>query len=487
MNKKNRTFRRNVFALAVSALCLSSFASAQAAGLSDVLNEQFNTMSNVTQPGVFETQRRGVISGGSIATRSRVVNTQVVSWVPPSWKGGCGGIDLFAGSFSFINGEQFVQLLRSIAANAAGYAFQVALATVCEDCMTWIESLQNKMQALNQFAGNSCQLAQGLVNSATDAIPLDWKGRTNVRLWSSNEGGLIDDFMEGWTESGGQSAEEILKQRNPQKYSEMVTGNVIWRAMVKHNFADWFIGLGGGQDDDLLEEIMTLTGTVIIEDLEDDEDGNATNPKTEYKPLIGLTDLVEGGENLPVYRCTGDHGQDECLALRQENRDIEGMGEIIREILIGADGNGGVVAKFANHNPGTVITQREQNLMSNLPQSIGSMIVRMAAQSQAAAAEFVRNSSMAIAVDMSYTAAQEVVRAVDVALNADKNENKERVESLLAETMSNLRSDYYQLQAKYGSISEKLVQANNYLSAISKVSVFEQDLKPTRNANTGTH
>ena len=163
------------------------------------------------------------------------------------------------------------------------------------------------------------------------------------------------------------------------------------------------------------------------------------------------------------------------------------MGEIIREILIGADGNGGVVAKFANHNPGTVITQREQNLMSNLPQSIGSMIVRMAAQSQAAAAEFVRNSSMAIAVDMSYTAAQEVVRAVDVALNADKNENKERVESLLAETMSNLRSDDYQLQAKYGSISEKLVQANNYLSAISKVSVFEQDLKPTRNTNTGTH
>ena len=80
-----------------------------------------------------------------------------------------------------------------------------------------------------------------------------------------------------------------------------------------------------------------------------------------------------------------------------------------------------------------------------------------------------------------------MVRAVDVALNADKNENKERVESLLAETMSNLRSDYYQLQAKYGSISEKLVQANNYLSAISKVSVFEQDLKPTRNTNTGTH
>ena len=79
MNKKIRTFRRNVFALAVSALCLSSFASAQAAGLSDVLNEQFNTMSNVTQPGVFETQRRGVISGGSIATRSRVVNTQVGS------------------------------------------------------------------------------------------------------------------------------------------------------------------------------------------------------------------------------------------------------------------------------------------------------------------------------------------------------------------------------------------------------------------------
>ena len=200
---------------------------AMPAGLSDMLNEQFNTMSNITMPDVFETQRRGVLSGGSIATRSKIVNTQVVSMVPPGWKAGCGGIDLFAGSFSFINGDQFVQLLRSIASNAAGYAFQVALSTVCEQCMTWISSLQKSMQALNQFAGNSCQLAQGIVNQATDGMDfVDWKGRQGQSLTNMAKG-FTTDFLSSWTQSGGESPEETRKNNDPTGYQEEVTGNIV--------------------------------------------------------------------------------------------------------------------------------------------------------------------------------------------------------------------------------------------------------------------
>ena len=481
----NTSFQLKTLSWTVCALALSSFSAVQAAGLTDVLNEQFNTMSNVTQPGVFETQRRGVIAGGSIATRSRIMNTQVVSVVPPSWKAGCGGIDLFTGSFSFINGEQFIQLLRSIAANAAGYAFQVALNGVCESCMTHIESLQNKIQSLNQFAGNSCQLAQGIVNQSLDAF--NKKGTTDVMLWSANEGGLINDFMEGWTQSGGQSAEQIVKQRNPQKYAEIVTGNIVWRAMVKNNMADWFVGLGGGQDDDLLEEVMSLTGTVIIEDLEDDDTGQETNPITEYKPVLGIRALVTGVENQPIYRCTGDHGQDECLGLRFENRDIDGLASAIQEILIGADGNGGIVAKFANFTEGQTVTQQEQNLMSNLPASMGSAIRNLASQSQRAAVEFVRSASTAIAVDLTYTAAQEIVNGVSIALKSDKIKNSEQVEILLAKTMNDLRHEYYQLQAEFGSISDKLEESNRINANVRKMTVYAQNMSPTRNTNTGSH
>ena len=84
------------------------------------MNQLFGSMTNTTAPGVFESQRRGVISGGSVVVRNRIMNENLVSMVPPSFQAGCGGIDMFAGSLSFVNADQFVQLLRSVAANAKG-------------------------------------------------------------------------------------------------------------------------------------------------------------------------------------------------------------------------------------------------------------------------------------------------------------------------------------------------------------------------------
>ncbi|WP_422615877.1 conjugal transfer protein TraH [Photorhabdus cinerea] len=82
----------------------------------------------------------------------------------------CGGVDLFRGSLSFINADQIVQLLQAVAANAKGYAFQLALDNAFPDGAKWIENFQRKVQALNQHLGNSCQLAQGIVNNLTSSM-----------------------------------------------------------------------------------------------------------------------------------------------------------------------------------------------------------------------------------------------------------------------------------------------------------------------------
>ena len=99
---------------------------------------------------------------------------RLASLVPPSFEAGCGGIDFFAGSFSFINADQFVALMKATAANAAGYAFQVAMSAMCETCMAAIETLQKKVQELNQYFGNSCQLAQSLSEKELSGISLLW-------------------------------------------------------------------------------------------------------------------------------------------------------------------------------------------------------------------------------------------------------------------------------------------------------------------------
>lgn len=146
------------------------FSSMSQASLQQEMNQLFGSMTNTTAPGVFESQRRGVISGGSVVVRNRIMNENLVSMVPPSFQAGCGGIDMFAGSLSFVNADQFVQLLRSVAANAKGYAFQLALSAMCEKCSQHMETLQKKIQQLNEYFGNSCQMAQGVVNDTLAAF-----------------------------------------------------------------------------------------------------------------------------------------------------------------------------------------------------------------------------------------------------------------------------------------------------------------------------
>ena len=88
-----------------------------------------NTLSTSSDPAVYQTQRRGVISGGSFHARTRINETNLIGFIPPEFSAGCGGIDLYGGSFSFINSEQFNKLIRDIAGNASGY-----LSGTCNQC-----------------------------------------------------------------------------------------------------------------------------------------------------------------------------------------------------------------------------------------------------------------------------------------------------------------------------------------------------------------
>ena len=89
------------------------------ADLQQEMDAMFGTMTNATAPTAHLGQRRGVISAGSVVSRNRVMSANMVSFIPPSFSAGCGGIDLFGGSFSFINMNQFVDLMRAVPGNGA--------------------------------------------------------------------------------------------------------------------------------------------------------------------------------------------------------------------------------------------------------------------------------------------------------------------------------------------------------------------------------
>lgn len=96
-------------------------------------------MTNSTQPTTFSTAKRFGATGGGFVARVPKITPNVISVVPPKVNVGCGGVDFFTGSFSIINKDQMVQVMRGIANGAATYAFQVGMQAVCATCMSTLE------------------------------------------------------------------------------------------------------------------------------------------------------------------------------------------------------------------------------------------------------------------------------------------------------------------------------------------------------------
>lgn len=434
-------------------------------GMQNEMNRLFGSMTNSTSPGVYETQRRGVLSGGRFTMKNRIYNESIFNITPPSISAGCGGIDFFGGSFSFINSEQIVQLMRSIASNAKGYAFNLALQFICESCLANIETFLKKIQSLNQHLGNSCQLAQGLVNDVTDVIPMDFKGKTQESL-ASNAKGLFTDFFDSVKPSAGKTAGEELKKYDSDAYEKFV-GNLVWKEL-RDNGAQYWFTYG---DKTLLETIMSLTGTVIIQE----PTGTGENATQQIVTLAGhkvkLQDLVFGGTDIEIYSCPSTSSS--CMNAGQSGSGVrkitlEGIGEKIYKALAGPTNTTGqgIIGKLAG-NTGS-LTSEEQALMNNLPHSIGATIVQLSALSEPAARAFVSDASNSLGVVISYHMVTELFRAARSSLATMMNPYKPLAEAEMNRSFDAVHAEYARLIDTYGSISDLLAKYNNLIVNIRK-------------------
>ncbi|WP_252391526.1 conjugal transfer protein TraH, partial [Escherichia coli] len=69
----------------------------------------------------------------------------------PDINAGCGGIDAYLGSFSFINGEQLQRFVKQIMSNAAGYFFDLALQTTVPEIKTAKDFVQKMASDINSM------------------------------------------------------------------------------------------------------------------------------------------------------------------------------------------------------------------------------------------------------------------------------------------------------------------------------------------------
>ena len=102
----------------------------------------------------------------------------------PSAKAGCGGIDVFGGSFSHISATEFKNMLKNITAALPGIAFQLALEAVSPllgGLTKWAKGLETW---INNARINSCETAKAIVSTAAEVGTARRNPPTSPSRWA---------------------------------------------------------------------------------------------------------------------------------------------------------------------------------------------------------------------------------------------------------------------------------------------------------------
>jgi len=326
----------------------------------------FNSMTNVSDPAVIRGVREGVISGGSISVRNQITNIRPYNLQLPRVKAGCGGIDIFMGSFSFISSDQLVAALRAIPGAAVSYGFSLALKSMCPSCEEAISKLQSEVNKWSSGMMNTCQLTTAMFEQSgmTQAIQSTFTKNNALEGWAS-------DYLKANRQGESTTPEQKTAEVAPEAHREIIPGNIVWKALKESSAANWLVDVTGGSI--MPEIIMSVTGTAIyctpgVDGCPNNPDEvgpkGGTNP-TYKPPLLSLHTFVFGSEdahtNTARYSCGGD---DMCLAPQiVDEANVKGLKKMLEDVVIGANGVSGMVDAIDRGDRAP--TSEEMGLLSN--------------------------------------------------------------------------------------------------------------------------
>ena len=222
---------------------------------------------------------------------------QVATVNLPSFRAGCGGIDAFAGAFSFINSDQLIAFGRAVAQNAAGFAFELALETISPVIAETMAKLRALAQWVNAQNLNSCETAQALVGAAWSKND---RASASICAAIGTSQGIFSDYAAAKHGCGADGRRNSTLAAASGAMADQVPVNVnyAWKAIRASSF------LSG--DTQLPEFAMAVTGTLIVTAPVSDADTSGPRVRI-LEPLAvdrRVTEtLMEGGGQLPVYRC----------------------------------------------------------------------------------------------------------------------------------------------------------------------------------------
>lgn len=249
--------RKKVLAASCSLAFMLAFTPVNAGFLNDMY-EDMSSNANVTGAQIYESQRVGVITGGGMVWKAPIENFQPFGFTPPKLKAGCGGIDLFMGSFSMFSKDEFIQMMRALAQNSAGVLFEVALQALSPEIASVMSKFTQMVKAANENFGNSCERAKQLVGDQTPIGKYVQARAEEVRGWGVANG--IWDDRAAVVKDTNADASKIRENPTPKtnNLGDVVADhemNITWNVMKMGDFK-----MLSSQDKEM---VMTMLGTVI--------------------------------------------------------------------------------------------------------------------------------------------------------------------------------------------------------------------------------
>lgn len=251
---------------------------------------------NTTSPNAYAGQEAGYYSGGSLFARDSVRDVQIAQVQLPSFRSGCGGIDLFTGGFSFVNSQQLVSLMNNIINNSLGYAFNLALESTTPEIANVMKYMNTLANTINNANINSCETAAGLVGTVW---PKTHTAQQQVCQDIGSSNGLFTDWAAArqGCSTGGDMTKILNSAKANANYQSMLlaSGNIAWKALQKNAFLS--------SDPELAQLLMSLSGTLIL------QGGSSDDSNHQFKVLASLAAdnqllkaLLHGGA-AQVYVC----------------------------------------------------------------------------------------------------------------------------------------------------------------------------------------
>lgn len=276
----------------------------------DKFFNSFGASSNVNSAEIYQGQRAGYATGGSMSMRNQVMNSRIATVNLPEFNAGCGGIDIFSGGFSFISSDQLVANMKNIASSSVGYAFMLGIETVSPQIANTMRNLQTWANDINQIGINSCETAAVMVGSVWPAKQVaDEQVCRTLGPHNGNKANFLQ--ARDWCGSNKKAKQKTAEQVK-NKYPNLLYGdyNLAWMAIQQQKIINI-------DNSDLAEIFMTITGTITS------YQGEIKNFPSRITDKNLLKALLEGG-SAEIYGCNGEiKDNKQCYVVKLKHKEIQ--------------------------------------------------------------------------------------------------------------------------------------------------------------------